>query len=91
MGEAREVAAATSKQFEVEIWEGDHEEAFGVFQRCHLELVAGASAAVYHGVRSVEIEAAARALGVTYGWGLVDDVRLIASGACSAMNERAKS
>lgn len=88
--EARESAKAMAGQFEVEIWEGEHEEAFGVFQRCHLELVAGAGGAIYHGIRAVEIETAARALGVPFGFGLVDDVRLIASGACSAMNERAK-
>ena len=44
--EARESAKACAGQFEVEIWEGEHEEAFGVFQRCHLELVAGAGGAI---------------------------------------------
>ena len=87
--EARESAAACASQFEIEVWEGEHEEAFGVFQRCHLELVAGAGGAVYHGIRAVEIETAARALGVPFGFGLLDDVRVIASGACQVLNAKA--
>lgn len=72
-------------------WEGEHERAFMVFQRCPVECTgAGMAGAIFTGIRPSEIEIAARALRIELTPELLDDVTYMGHVAARKLSEKAK-
>lgn len=72
-------------------WEGEHQRAYDVFQRCPVECTGvGMAGVTFTGIRPSEIEIAARAMRYELTPELLDDVTYMGHVAARKLSDKAK-
>lgn len=88
---ARLEAAAKGPAPQAVPWQGEHERAYAVFQRCPVECTGvGMAGVAFTGIRPSEIEIAARALRFELTPELLDDVTYMGHVAARKLSDKAK-